>query len=151
MYCSRYYSTTSFAHEDRGSMYVVEHHNDLFSWKKYNNNTHMLTLYEYRCKCVIIGCGNKLPLQKYNVLTQMATELCYITSWMSREYSYHTFPPLLPGLCCCSVGDSWKARFGLVSSPPAHAFYPGWLPVFQDPGIFPIFRRHMYSAAMTGL
>jgi hypothetical protein len=24
-------------HVDRGSMHVVEHHKDLFSWKKYNS------------------------------------------------------------------------------------------------------------------
>jgi hypothetical protein len=30
-------TTASFAYIDRGSMHVVEHHNDLFSWKKHNN------------------------------------------------------------------------------------------------------------------
>ncbi len=54
--------TTSFAHVHRGSMHVVEHNYDLFSWKKYNNYMHMLTLYEYRCKG-IIECGSKLLVQ----------------------------------------------------------------------------------------
>jgi hypothetical protein len=27
---------------DRTSMHVVEHHNDLFSWKIYNNDKHVL-------------------------------------------------------------------------------------------------------------
>jgi hypothetical protein len=39
----------------------------------------MLILYEYRCKCVVIECGNKLAVQKYNVLALLATELCYVT------------------------------------------------------------------------
>jgi hypothetical protein len=78
-------TTTSFAHIDGGSIHVEEHHDDLFSWKNCNNYTHMLTLYEYRCKCAI-ECGNKLPMEKYNVLTLLATELCCVTSRMSREY-----------------------------------------------------------------
>jgi hypothetical protein len=49
----------SFAHIDRRSMYVVEHHDDFFSWKNYNNYTHMIALYEHGCKGVA-ECGNKL-------------------------------------------------------------------------------------------
>ncbi len=79
MYCSRYYNEFC-ARRQRINVCSIEHHNDLFSQKKYNNNMHMLTLYEYRCKCVIIECGNKLPVQKYNVLTLLATELSYVTS-----------------------------------------------------------------------
>ncbi len=30
--------TTSLEHVDRGSLHVAEHHNDLFSWKKYNTS-----------------------------------------------------------------------------------------------------------------
>jgi hypothetical protein len=41
------YLETSLADKDRGSMHGVEHHDDLLSWKKCNNYTHILTLYKY--------------------------------------------------------------------------------------------------------
>ncbi len=31
---------------DGGSMHVVEHYDDLFFWKKFNDYTHTLTLYK---------------------------------------------------------------------------------------------------------
>jgi hypothetical protein len=40
-------TTKSLAYIDRGSMHVAEHHDDLYSWKKYNFFTHILTLYKY--------------------------------------------------------------------------------------------------------
>jgi hypothetical protein len=33
-------TTASHEHVDRGPMHVVKHHDDLFSWKKYNNYLH---------------------------------------------------------------------------------------------------------------
>ncbi len=63
--------TTSLAYIDRGLMHAVEHHNDLFSSKKYNNYAHRLTLNEFRCKYVI-ECGNELLMQKNNILTLLA-------------------------------------------------------------------------------
>jgi hypothetical protein len=36
--------TTNLVYIDRGSMDVVEHHDDLFSWMKYNNYTHVNTV-----------------------------------------------------------------------------------------------------------
>jgi hypothetical protein len=39
----------------RGKMHVVELHDDLFSWQKYNNYLHMSILHEYRCKDVEVN------------------------------------------------------------------------------------------------
>jgi hypothetical protein len=56
-------TTTSLSFIDRGLMHVVEHHDDLLSWKKYNNYTHTLTLFKYKCVgCylnVVINCSCK--------------------------------------------------------------------------------------------
>ncbi len=55
------------------------------------------------------------------------------------------FPPSLLGLSCCSDGDSGQTGLGLGCSAAAtHHCYPGWCPVSQAPGIFPIFRQAQY-------
>jgi hypothetical protein len=54
-------------------MHVVEHTDDLFSLKKYNNYMHILTLLEPRFKD-IIEHGNEMSLQKYNVFTLLAAD-----------------------------------------------------------------------------
>jgi hypothetical protein len=90
-------SVMSFMHIDRGSMHVEEHHDDLFSWKKYNNCTHMLALHKCRCKGVA-KCGNIL---EYNVLILLAAELCCVTSRMSRESPFSTC-----FLRCCRVSNA---------------------------------------------
>jgi hypothetical protein len=44
-------STASYANVDRGSMHVVEHPDDLFSWDKYNNCTFIIILHECTARC----------------------------------------------------------------------------------------------------
>jgi hypothetical protein len=40
--------TKSLEHEDRGSIHVVEHHDDLFSWKKYRIYKCILVMARYK-------------------------------------------------------------------------------------------------------
>jgi hypothetical protein len=80
-------TTTSHAFIDREAMHVVEHHHDLFSWKKYNNYTdkhiNIVQLETYR---MLFESGNKLFTQKYNVLTLLALGLCCVMPQTSRKY-----------------------------------------------------------------
>jgi hypothetical protein len=53
-------------------MHVEVHHDDLFSWKKYNNYTHMSVLEEYRHEDSTNVAANYSL--KYNVLTLLAAD-----------------------------------------------------------------------------
>jgi hypothetical protein len=80
-------TTTSFAFVDKWSTHVVEHHNDLFSWKKDNNYTHMSILHEYRCKD-IFKCGSELLMQKYTVLNLLAADSAMShLEWVGSTFS----------------------------------------------------------------
>ncbi len=47
------------------SVVHTEQHDDLFSWKKYNNYTHVNAVQKYRMWRMLFEHGNKLFLQKY--------------------------------------------------------------------------------------
>jgi hypothetical protein len=63
--------TTSLVFADRGSMHVVEHQDDIFSWKKYNSYTCMSTTEMCR---MLFERSNKLFGQKYNVLNLLTED-----------------------------------------------------------------------------
>ncbi len=100
---------------------VVQHQSDLFSWKKYNNYTHMLcTSTLFRMSFAHEG---KLFIQRYNFLTLLAVRLCFVMPQMSWEYFQHTFPPSLLSLFCCPFGDTGWAGLGLGYSLPTHTVF----------------------------
>ncbi len=49
-------------------------------------------------------------MKKYNTLTLLAVELCWVMPGLSREYFKHTFPPLLQDLYCCPFWDADKLK-----------------------------------------
>ncbi len=80
------WDATSLVYVDIGSMHVVEQHDDLFSWKKYNNYTHVNAVQKYRMWRMLFERGNKLFMQKYNVLTLLTIGPCCVMSQMSKRY-----------------------------------------------------------------
>jgi hypothetical protein len=66
-------------------MHVVEHHDDLFYWKKYNNHTHISTLYKCNVYDVILNIVMIVHV-KYNVVTLLVVGLCCVKPRMSRGY-----------------------------------------------------------------
>ncbi len=64
--------TTSLVYVDRGSMHVVEHHDE----KKNNNYTYLVVVQNAEMSRMIFEHSNKLFVQKYNVLTLLTVGLC---------------------------------------------------------------------------
>ncbi len=131
--------TMSLEHVDRGSMHLVEHQDDLFSWKKNNNYTYAATVCGKEIK-KISGIAwktwwtTRYTSVKYSSLTLTAGR-CSVTSRMSKGYLTHT-SSIAPGSLHTAglSGTQSRAGLGLGCTPLSHI--KGTVPPDFSPLVF---------------
>jgi hypothetical protein len=110
-------------------MHVVEHHDDLFSWKKKNNYIHMSTLYEYRHKDSWNLAANNLLKITTSLLCWPLNLLCHVSNEqrvLLAHISSIAAGSLLQPFWGVRVGRAW---LGLPNPP---TLFPGLVPCIPE-------------------
>ncbi len=133
-----------YVHVDRGSLHVVEHHDDLFFRKK---NTTIIPACQY-----CISTDVKILLNV--VVNCLCQSTMFSLCWLRKGLCCVTLELIGSTFSICFLHWCWVSTAALLMSQggqglawvarPTYTLFPGLAPCFPGPGTFPIVCQAQY-------